>query len=110
MIFQLQILKNIIEDWEYQSDRFSIESLGIISGPSTFISAIPNNLYGENDNFSLNDSHVIPALIRKVWEAKTHNESAVFCWGDGTPVREFTYSEDIARILLFLLEKANVFR
>ena len=69
-----------------------------------FITAIPNNLYGENDNFDLENSHVIPALIRKVWEAKINKEPSVFCWGDGSPLREFTYSEDIARILLFLME------
>ncbi len=69
-----------------------------------FITAIPNNLYGENDNFDLENSHVIPALIRKVWEAKINKEPSVFCWGDGSPLREFTYSEDIAHILLFLME------
>lgn len=69
-----------------------------------FITAIPNNLYGENDNFDLENSHVIPALIRKVWEAKINKEPSVFCWGDGSPLREFTYSEDVARILLFLME------
>ena len=72
-----------------------------------FITAIPNNLYGENDNFDLENSHVIPALIRKVWEAKINKEPSVFCWGDGSPLREFTYSEDIARILLFLMENYN---
>ena len=72
-----------------------------------FITAIPNNLYGENDNFHLEDSHVIPALIRKIWEAKINNKKNVKCWGDGTPLREFTYSKDIARILIFLLENYN---
>ena len=69
-----------------------------------FITAIPNNLYGENDNFDLENSHVIPALIRKVWEAKINNISHVKCWGDGSPLREFTYSGDVAKILIFLLE------
>jgi GDP-L-fucose synthase len=72
-----------------------------------FITAVPNNLYGENDNFDLENSHVIPALIRKVWEAKVNNINHVECWGDGSPLREFTYSEDIARILIFLLENYN---
>jgi GDP-L-fucose synthase len=72
-----------------------------------FITAIPNNLYGENDNFDLENSHVIPAIIRKVWEAKLNNKPFVGCWGDGTSLREFTYSEDIAKILLFLLENYN---
>ena len=69
-----------------------------------FITAIPNNLYGENDNFDLEDSHVIPALIRKVWESKINHKDYIECWGDGTPLREFTYSTDIAKILLFLVE------
>jgi GDP-L-fucose synthase len=69
-----------------------------------FITAIPNNLYGENDNFDLENSHVIPALIRKVWEAKINKQHSVLCWGDGSPLREFTYSEDIVHILLFLMK------
>jgi len=69
-----------------------------------YITAIPNNLYGENDNFHLEDSHVVPALIRKVWEAKIYNKPTVVCWGDGSPLREFTYSADVAEIFLFLLQ------
>ena len=69
-----------------------------------FITAIPNNLYGENDNFDLENGHVIPAIIRKVWEAKLNNKPFVECWGDGSPLREFTYSEDIVKILMFLLK------
>ena len=68
-----------------------------------FICAIPNNLYGENDAYDLEDSHVIPAITRKIWEAK-QTGSKVVLWGDGSPLREFTYSEDLARTLLFLLE------
>ena len=71
-----------------------------------FITAVPNNLYGPNDNFHLEDSHVIPAIIRKVWEAKLGDNPPVL-WGDGSPLREFTYSEDIANILLFLLREYN---
>jgi len=71
-----------------------------------FITAIPNNLYGENDNFDLENSHVIPAIIRKVWEAKL-NDGVVRLWGDGSPLREFTYSRDIAKILIFLMENYN---
>tara|TARA_A100001515_G_scaffold67712_1_gene53860 strand:- start:1114 stop:2046 length:933 start_codon:yes stop_codon:yes gene_type:complete len=70
-----------------------------------FITAIPNNLYGQNDNFDLETGHVIPALIRKVWEAKINKEPYVLCWGDGSPLREFTYSEDIVHIVLFLMKK-----
>jgi len=66
-----------------------------------FITAIPNNLFGENDNYHLKNSHVIPAIMHKMFESQTK----VDLWGDGTPLREFTYSVDLANILLFLLEK-----
>ena len=72
-----------------------------------FITAVPNNLYGENDNFHLEDSHVIPAIIRKVYDAKISNLPYIELWGDGTPLREFTYSKDLANILLFLLDNYN---
>jgi GDP-L-fucose synthase len=68
-----------------------------------FITAVPNNLFGEHDNYDLDDSHVIPAIIHKVYRA-LHCEEDIFLWGDGTPKREFTYSVDLANILLFLLE------
>lgn len=64
-----------------------------------FTTAIPNNLFGPNDNFDLTNGHVIPAVIRKVWEAKQNNSPFVEVWGDGSPLREFTYSLDVARIL-----------
>mgnify|MGYP001265577243 CR=1 FL=1 len=68
-----------------------------------FITAIPNNLFGERDNFDLENSHVIPAIIRKVYEAKKNNKS-VLLWGDGSPLREFTYSKDMAKALMFVLK------
>jgi GDP-L-fucose synthase len=71
-----------------------------------FITAVPNNLFGEYDNFDLNNSHVIPAIIRKIYEAK-HNKEDVVLWGNGTSLREFTYSKDLAKILMFILEKYN---
>jgi GDP-L-fucose synthase len=71
-----------------------------------FITAVPNNLFGEHDNFDLNNSHVIPAMIRKMYDAKNNNQDVVL-WGDGTPLREFTYSKDLAQILLFLLDSYN---
>ena len=71
---------------------------------SNFITAVPNNLFGEHDNFDLENGHVIPSIIRKVYEAK-QSGSDITLWGDGTPLREFTYSKDLAKILLFLLEK-----
>tara|TARA_R110000824_G_scaffold5923_6_gene27095 strand:- start:10590 stop:11513 length:924 start_codon:yes stop_codon:yes gene_type:complete len=69
-----------------------------------FVTVVPNNLFGENDNFDLENSHVIPAIIRKVHEANMSNKNVVL-WGDGSPIREFTYSLDLANILLFILEK-----
>jgi GDP-L-fucose synthase len=71
-----------------------------------FITAIPNNLYGPNDNYDLENSHVIPALMRKIHEAKINNTEVVV-WGDGSPLREFTYSDDLAKILICLMEKYN---
>ena len=68
-----------------------------------FITAVPNNLFGENDNYDLEDSHVIPAIIHKIYAALQTNRD-IHLWGDGTPKREFTYSLDLANILLFLLE------
>jgi GDP-L-fucose synthase len=69
-----------------------------------FISAMPTNLYGPNDNYDLNSSHVLPALIRKFHEAKTSCAPGVTCWGSGTPLREFLHSDDLAEACLFLLE------
>ena len=71
-----------------------------------FITAIPNNLFGEHDYFDLEDSHVIPAIIRKIDDANKNFKTPTF-WGDGTPMREFTYSQDLAKILLFFLENYN---
>ena len=71
-----------------------------------FITAIPNNLFGENDNFDLDNSHVLPAMIRKMYEATLYNRDVVL-WGDGTPLREFTYSADLAQALLLLVEGYN---
>jgi len=68
-----------------------------------YISAMPTNLYGENDNFDLQSSHVLPALIRKFHEAKMNNSEYVEVWGTGTPKREFLYSDDLADACLFLM-------
>jgi len=69
-----------------------------------FISVIPNNLYGPNDNYDLNNGHVIPALIRKFYEAKIHKHTHVEIWGSGNPLREFTFARDAAEIILWLAE------
>jgi GDP-L-fucose synthase len=66
---------------------------------------MPTNLYGPNDNYDLNNSHVLPALIRKVHEAKQTNAKEVVVWGTGTPKREFLYSEDMADACIYLLEQ-----
>ncbi|MED3907260.1 GDP-L-fucose synthase [Geobacillus thermodenitrificans] len=68
-----------------------------------FISVMPTNLYGPNDNFDLHTSHVLPALIRKFHEAKENNAPYVEVWGTGTPRREFLYSDDLADACVFLM-------
>jgi len=68
-----------------------------------FISAMPTNLYGPQDNFDLNSSHVLPALIRKFHEAKVKGQSEVVIWGTGQPMREFLYVDDLADACLFLM-------
>ncbi len=70
---------------------------------SNFISAMPTNLYGINDNFNLETSHVMPALIRKFHEAKLQNKAEVVMWGSGTPLREFLYVDDLADALVHLM-------
>jgi GDP-L-fucose synthase len=74
---------------------------------TNYISAMPTNLYGENDNFDLQSSHVMPALIRKFHEAKLSNQSAVEVWGTGTPKREFLYSDDLADACVYLMNHYN---
>ncbi|GIM33800.1 GDP-L-fucose synthase [Paraclostridium bifermentans] len=69
-----------------------------------FISCMPTNLYGPNDNFDLKNSHVLPALIRKFHEAKINNSEVVEVWGTGTPLREFLYVDDMADACVFLME------
>ncbi len=69
-----------------------------------FISAMPTNLYGPNDNYDLNNSHVLPALIRKFHEAKESGAERVEVWGDGSPMREFLHVDDLAEASVFLLE------
>ncbi len=69
-----------------------------------FISGMPTNLYGPNDNYDLNSSHVMPALIRKFHEAKLHSEDEVVIWGTGTPLREFLHVDDCAEACLFLMQ------
>jgi GDP-L-fucose synthase len=79
----------LIESYQYQYDR-------------KWFSVMPTNLYGEFDNFSIDSSHVLPAMIRKFHEAKINNES-VSLWGDGSPLREFLHVDDLAEAVLLLL-------
>jgi GDP-L-fucose synthase len=72
-----------------------------------FINAMPTNLYGPGDNFDLSSSHVLPALLRKVHEAKQRGDAAVPVWGTGTPRREFLHVDDLAGACRFLLESYN---
>jgi GDP-L-fucose synthase len=72
---------------------------------TNFMSVMPTNLYGLGDNYDLQNSHVLPALIRKMHEAKMQNAKEVVVWGTGTPKREFLYSEDLADACVFLMEK-----
>jgi GDP-L-fucose synthase len=97
---------------EYTNEPYAIakiagikmcESYNIQYG-TNFISVMPTNLYGPNDNFDLETSHVLPALLRKMHEAKLENTSQVEIWGSGKPRREFLYSEDMADACVFLLE------
>jgi GDP-L-fucose synthase len=72
-----------------------------------FISVMPTNLYGPNDNYDLNNSHVLPALIRKFHEAKLKDEPAVILWGSGKPRREFLHADDLADACFFLMQQYN---
>jgi GDP-L-fucose synthase len=69
-----------------------------------FISAMPTNMYGPNDNYDLENAHVLPALIRKFHEAKVGRKPSVTCWGTGAPLREFLYADDLARACVFLMQ------
>lgn len=74
---------------------------------TNYISAMPTNLYGPSDNFDLNSSHVLPALIRKFHEAKMKGDKSVTLWGSGRPKREFLHVDDLAEALIFLMNKYN---
>jgi GDP-L-fucose synthase len=69
-----------------------------------FISVMPTNMYGPNDNYDLQTSHVLPALIRKFHESKMAGSGSVACWGTGSPLREFLYAEDLGRACIFLMK------
>ena len=72
-----------------------------------FISVMPTNLYGPNDNYDLNNSHVLPALLRKMITAKNNNAPSIEMWGSGSPLREFLYADDLADACFFLMKNYN---
>lgn len=72
-----------------------------------FISVMPTNLYGPNDNYDLQNSHVLPAMIRKFHEAKEQGDQSMELWGTGSPMREFLYADDLSEACLFLMETYN---
>lgn len=72
-----------------------------------FISVMPTNLYGNNDNYDLQNSHVLPALIRKMHEAKQNNDKFVTVWGTGNPLREFLHADDMADACVYLMQNYN---
>ncbi len=72
-----------------------------------YISVMPTNLYGPNDNYDLQNSHVLPAMIRKFHEAKVRGDESMELWGTGSPMREFLYADDLAEACLFLMETYN---
>lgn len=105
----------LTSELEYTNEPYAIakiagikmcESYNIQYG-TNFISVMPTNLYGPNDNFDLETSHVLPALLRKIHEAKIKNLDSVEIWGSGKPRREFLYSEDMADACVFLLENRD---
>ena len=97
---------------EYTNEPYAIAKIAGIKLCETyrdqygadFISAMPTNLYGPGDNYDLNNSHVLPAMIRKFHEAKVEGKEVVHLWGDGSPMREFLHTNDLAEALVFLMQ------
>jgi GDP-L-fucose synthase len=100
---------------EPTNDAYALAKIGVIKlcgsynrqYGTNFLSAMPTNLYGPGDNYDPAGSHVLPALIRKFHEAKLSGADKVTLWGDGSPYREFLYSEDLAEALVLLMENHN---
>ncbi|MEQ8715211.1 MAG: GDP-L-fucose synthase [Cyclobacteriaceae bacterium] len=100
---------------EYTNEPYAIAKIAGIKLCETFrhqygcnfISAMPTNLYGPNDNYDLENSHVLPALIRKFHTAKVNCDNAVTMWGTGSPLREFLHVDDLAEASIFLMEHYN---
>ena len=105
----------LTSELEYTNEPYAIakiagikmcESYNLQYG-TNFISVMPTNLYGPNDNFDLEKSHVLPALLRKMHEAKLRGDTEVEIWGSGKPRREFLYSEDMADACVFIMENVD---
>ena len=105
----------LTSELEYTNEPYAIakiagikmcESYNLQYG-TNFISVMPTNLYGPNDNFDLEKSHVLPALLRKMHEAKLQGKKEVEIWGSGKPRREFLYSEDMADACVFIIESVD---
>jgi GDP-L-fucose synthase len=102
---------------EETSEAYAIaKTVGIIACRSynkqyqtnRFIALVPNSMYGPNDNFDLENSHVLAALIRKLYEAKVQRKENIVLWGSGTPQREFIFSEDVADASIFAMKNADI--
>ncbi|WP_139699206.1 GDP-L-fucose synthase family protein [bacterium endosymbiont of Bathymodiolus sp. 5 South] len=105
----------LTSELEYTNEPYAIakiagikmcESYNLQYG-TNFISVMPTNLYGKNDNFDLEVSHVLPALLRKMHEAKLNNNPTVEIWGSGKPRREFLYSDDMADACVFIMQNVD---
>jgi GDP-L-fucose synthase len=100
---------------EQTNDAYALAKISVIKLCSAynrqygtdFISVMPCSLYGPGDSYDLNNSHVLPAMIRKFHEAKASGTDRITLWGDGSPFREFLYSEDLADAVIFLMENKN---
>ncbi len=100
---------------EPTNDAYAIAKISVIKQctaynkqyGTNFLSAMPTNLYGPGDNYDSFNSHVLPAMIRKFHEAKMSGTNEVTLWGDGSPYREFLYSEDLAEAVIYLMQNKN---
>jgi len=100
---------------EPTNDAYAIAKISVIKFCSAlnkqygtnFLSVMPTNLYGPGDNYDLSASHVLPAIMRKFHEAKASGKDSVELWGDGSPYREFLYSDDLADAVVYLMENKN---
>jgi GDP-L-fucose synthase len=101
---------------EPTNDAYAISKIAVIKLCSSynrqyganFISVMPSNLYGQGDTYDIENGHVLPAMIKKFHEAKITAADKVTLWGDGSPMREFLYSDDLAQAIFFLMQEKNI--